>query len=57
MTTKLTLKKEKGNENSGEPINLISSRQLLGQGGALYIRHQDRLYVLRITKNGKLILN
>lgn len=57
MTTKLTLKKEKSNPSSAEPINLISSRQLLGQGGALYIRHQDRLYVLRMTKNGKLILN
>ena len=34
----------------------ISSRQLLGERGDVFIEHQGREYRLQLTKNGKLIL-
>lgn len=55
--TKLTLKREDTEKAQSDTVNLVSSRQLLGKNEALYIRHQGRLYILRVTKNGKLILN
>jgi hemin uptake protein HemP len=38
------------------PPRRISSRELLGPQGELFIEHQGREYRLRITQNGKLIL-
>ena len=35
---------------------LVASRQLLGEQGQLHIEHQGERYVLRITRQGKLIL-
>jgi hemin uptake protein HemP len=35
---------------------LVPSRQLLGEQGQLHIEHQGERYVLRITRQGKLIL-
>jgi len=34
----------------------ISSQQLLGGKAEVFIRHGDDLYRLRLTRNGKLIL-
>jgi hemin uptake protein HemP len=34
----------------------VTSEQLLGQRGELYIEHEGREYRLRVTQNGKLIL-
>lgn len=35
---------------------MIPSEQLLGENGQLHIEHQGERYVLRITRQGKLIL-
>lgn len=35
---------------------MIPSEQLLGEQGQLHIEHQGARYVLRITRQGKLIL-
>lgn len=35
----------------------VDSKQLLGSTGQLIIHHDQRRYVLRRTKSGKLILN
>lgn len=35
----------------------VDSRELLGTTGQLIIHHEQRRYVLRRTKSGKLILN
>lgn len=35
----------------------IDSKELLGSSGQLVIHHEQRRYVLRRTKSGKLILN
>lgn len=35
----------------------VDSRELLGSSGQLIIHHEQRRYVLRRTKSGKLILN
>ena len=35
---------------------MLSSEDLLGPGGVLHIRHGGALYVLRQTRNGRLIL-
>lgn len=35
---------------------MIPSKQLLGAQGQLHIEHQGERYVLRITRQGKLIL-
>lgn len=35
----------------------VDSQELLGNSGQLVIHHEQRRYVLRRTKSGKLILN
>lgn len=35
----------------------VDSKELLGSSGHLVINHEQRRYVLRRTKSGKLILN
>lgn len=35
----------------------VNSRELLGSSGQLIIHHEQRRYLLRRTKSGKLILN
>lgn len=35
---------------------VVSSRELLGERGQLQIEHQGERYLLRITRQGKLIL-
>ncbi|MEA2117739.1 hemin uptake protein HemP [Halovibrio sp. HP20-50] len=35
----------------------VDSSELLGNAGQLVIHHEQRRYVLRLTKSGKLILN
>ncbi|CEP34283.1 MULTISPECIES: hemin uptake protein HemP [Halomonadaceae] len=35
----------------------VDSKELLGSSGQLVIHHEQRRYVLRRTKSGKLILN
>ncbi|WP_240531583.1 hemin uptake protein HemP [Proteus alimentorum] len=37
-------------------IQSISSIELLGKNGVVYIQHNGELYQLRQTKSGKLIL-
>ena len=37
-------------------LRMIPSEQLLGENGQLHIEHQGERYVLRITRQGKLIL-
>lgn len=39
-----------------EFVSRVSSKSLLGPSGELAIEHSGRLYKLRITQNGKLIL-
>lgn len=44
---------------SGAPVagpRVIPSGELLGQGGRILIEHQGEHYLLRITRQGKLIL-
>lgn len=48
-------------QRSGQPLSAdkpreVESRALLGPQGQLVIQHDNRRYVLRITKSGKLIL-
>lgn len=40
----------------GATLRTISSRELLGTGGIVRIEHAGELYVLRRTRNGRLIL-
>jgi len=40
-----------------EVAHEVNSQELLGNSGQLVIHHEQRRYVLRRTKNGKLILN
>ncbi|MGP9685561.1 hemin uptake protein HemP [Halomonas sp. AOP25-F1-15] len=35
----------------------VDSKELLGSAGQLIIHHEQRRYILRRTKSGKLILN
>ncbi|WP_235040611.1 hemin uptake protein HemP [Vreelandella profundi] len=35
----------------------VESKELLGSAGQLIIHHEQRRYILRRTKSGKLILN
>ena len=39
------------------PTPMVDSRSLLGDGRELKIRHDGEIYRLRLTRNGKLILN
>lgn len=43
-------------EPSGEPAVIDSARLLAGRN-EIRIRHEGQVYRLRVTKNGKLILN
>ncbi|MGP9590912.1 MULTISPECIES: hemin uptake protein HemP [unclassified Halomonas] len=45
-----------GDTSSSMPRE-VDSRELLGSSGQLIIHHEQRRYVLRRTKSGKLILN
>lgn len=45
-----------GDTSSSTPRE-VDSRQLLGNSGQLIIHHEQRRYILRRTKSGKLILN
>lgn len=47
-----------GNQTAGAPETPpeVSTGELMGRGRELLIRHGDELYRLRITRNGKLIL-
>ncbi len=36
---------------------LLESSQLFGSDNEIMIRHEDSIYRLRITRNGKLIMN
>lgn len=38
------------------PIKEVASSDLLGRSGELHIRHEGRLYRLRRTRQGRLIL-
>lgn len=40
-----------------EVAHEVNSQELLGSSGQLVIHHEQRRYVLRRTKSGKLILN
>lgn len=40
-----------------EVTHEVNSQELLGSSGQLVIHHEQRRYVLRRTKSGKLILN
>lgn len=51
---------EKGAGQGSKPPSTpreVDSRELLSSSGQLIIHHEQRRYVLRRTKNGKLILN
>ena len=52
---KPTLLSERGAPSTAEP-NVVDSRNLLPGGGELLIRHEGRVYRLRRTRLGKLIL-
>jgi hemin uptake protein HemP len=54
-----------GNETSGSPaagrgstaeVRTVISRELLGARGLLRIEHEGETYLLRITRNNRLIL-
>lgn len=38
------------------PVRTVSSRKLLGSDRTIRIAHGSELYVLRLTRNGRLIL-
>jgi hemin uptake protein HemP len=50
---------EKPRHDEGRPLEppLVDSKHLLANGQSVRIRHNGELYVLRVTRNGKLILN
>ena len=43
-------------DHPGKPPATVESDRLLGPGGELRIRHEGRIYTLRRTRLGKLIL-
>jgi len=43
--------------NTEQQIPLIDSSQLFGKEKEIMIRHEGAIYRLRITRNGKLIMN
>ncbi|MFA5293174.1 MAG: hemin uptake protein HemP [Phycisphaerae bacterium] len=50
------------NQNSSKPDNnrrvrLFDSNSLFGDDNEIMIRHDSSIYRLRITRNGKLIMN
>ncbi|MCI4665687.1 MAG: hemin uptake protein HemP [Neomegalonema sp.] len=58
----MTVDQSKPNESlskapgAGEGPKKIDVKDLLGESGMIMIDHNDRRYLLRITKNNKLIL-
>ncbi|NAO94638.1 MULTISPECIES: hemin uptake protein HemP [unclassified Halomonas] len=44
-------------DTSASTTREVNSRELLGNSDQLVIHHEQRRYVLRRTKSGKLILN
>ncbi|NYS61281.1 hemin uptake protein HemP [Vreelandella salicampi] len=44
-------------DTSSSALREVESSDLLGNAGQLVIHHEQRRYVLRRTKSGKLILN
>lgn len=55
-TTRLDTKPQKAKEERSNSVRVVSSDQLLGDAGLLYIEHRGRHYQLRCTRRGKLIL-
>ncbi|MCL7931782.1 hemin uptake protein HemP, partial [Halomonas llamarensis] len=53
----LTDKGTRRGDTSASAPREVDSSELLGRSGQLIIHHEDRRYVLRRTKSGKLILN
>ena len=52
------LKEKEVSENKlCENLPVYESEQLFGQQNEIIIKHRDAFYRLRITKNGKLIMN
>ncbi|HBG28870.1 MAG TPA: hemin uptake protein HemP [Phycisphaerales bacterium] len=50
--------KNKANESDiKRETRLLESSQLFGSDNEIMIRHQGSVYRLRITRNGKLIMN
>jgi hemin uptake protein HemP len=47
---------EKAGCESDSPLRTISSAELLHGAREVLIRHEEKLYRLRVTRNGKLIL-
>ena len=45
-----------GDSSTEQPTREISSEQLLGEHREILIRHGEDVYRLRLTRNGKLIL-
>ena len=43
--------------NTEQQIPMIDSSQLFGKSNEIMIRHEGAVYRLRITRNGKLIMN
>lgn len=43
-------------ESPADAIRQVSARELLGPGRVLRIEHNGELYVLRLTRNDRLIL-
>ena len=41
---------------AGQAPRTVESQEILGPHGVLYIRHQNEVYRLQITRLGKLIL-
>lgn len=42
---------------NNEKAEIYESKTLFKQSNEIAIRHQDQLYRIRITRNGKLIMN
>ncbi|MDQ7728868.1 hemin uptake protein HemP [Halomonas sp. SpR8] len=50
-------KRTRQEDTSASAPREVDSNELLGSSGQLVIHHEQRRYVLRRTKSGKLILN
>ncbi|MCD4831844.1 MAG: hemin uptake protein HemP [Anaerohalosphaeraceae bacterium] len=46
-----------GKDGPAQQIPMIESSQLFGKSSEIMIRHEGAVYRLRITRNGKLIMN
>ncbi|WP_026289678.1 hemin uptake protein HemP [Thioalkalivibrio sulfidiphilus] len=54
--TQITPGRETGESLAGSPARVVSSHELLGRQRRLQIDHGGERYVLRVTRQGKLIL-